>query len=433
MPGVDRTIGVFNISGIADFSKEMEERGLGQPKVHLSFTLDSSGIVTISKAEATVDLPLAVEETGTITDESENAEDTASSDEADAKPTAEEDSSAESDNSEKGEDKEAEDSKKEEGAEKKSSKDKKKGDKDKKKKDKKKKDKRETQVKRTLVVEEDVTATNPAGMPKTLLMASKKKLTRLAKADEARKAKETALNDLEAYVYKIRNRLRDEDGKDKLGGVSTEEQREEIINSCNEIEEWLYDEGRNADLSEFKAKEAEIQVPADKIFKRFKESVDRPKAVKRALKQLQNVTKKIDTWAEKMPHISEEEVTELRDLITGVEGWIASKVAEQEAADPNGDAAFSSYEVVSEMKPVSVLFEKLLRKPKPKPPKPNVTETNSTNSTDDGEPETVFIDLNADKEGETETADAGEEIKEEVEKQEEQEEQEETSTDENEL
>jgi hypothetical protein len=151
------------------------------------------------------------------------------------------------------------------------------------------------------------------------------------------------------------------------------------------------------------------------------------------LKQLQNVTKKIDTWAEKMPHISEEEVTELRDLITGVEGWIASKVAEQEAADPNGDAAFSSYEVVSEMKPVSVLFEKLLRKPKPKPPKPNVTETNSTNSTDDGEPETVFIDLNADKEGETETADAGEEIKEEVEKQEEQEEQEETSTDENEL
>lgn len=239
-------------------------------------------------------------------------------------------------------------------------------------------------------------------MSKAELAASKRKLTRLAKADEARKAKETALNDLEAYVYKIRNRLRDEDGKDQLGAVSSEEQREAIITSCNDIEEWLYDEGRNAELSEFKKKESEIQDPADKIFKRFKESIDRPKAVKKALKQLQNVTKKIDTWSEKMPHVSEEEVQSLRDLIEGVQGWIASKVEEQEGADPFGDAVFSSYEVVSEMKPVSALFEKLLRKPKPAPPKLNTTESNSTNTTDteEEEPETVFVDLNADKEGE---------------------------------
>ena len=38
-------------SGIADFAKESASKNLGAPKVHLSFTLDGSGIVTLSKAE----------------------------------------------------------------------------------------------------------------------------------------------------------------------------------------------------------------------------------------------------------------------------------------------------------------------------------------------------------------------------------------------
>ena len=49
------TLAVYNISGIASFAKEMDDKGLGKPKVHLSFTLDSSGICALTKAEATVE------------------------------------------------------------------------------------------------------------------------------------------------------------------------------------------------------------------------------------------------------------------------------------------------------------------------------------------------------------------------------------------
>lgn len=147
-------------------------------------------------------------------------------------------------------------------------------------------------MKRTLVVEEDSSATSPPLMSKSRIFASTKKLKRLTAADAARKAKETALNDLESYVYAIRNRLRDEDGPNQLGMVSSESQREAIISDCNEIEDWLYDDGRNAELSEFKVKEDVIKVPMDKILRRYKEAHDRPKAVKKALQQLRNVTKK---------------------------------------------------------------------------------------------------------------------------------------------
>ena len=41
--------------------------------------------------------------------------------------------------------------------------------------------------------------------------------------------------------------------------ISTEEQRQEILDFGNETEEWLYDEGRTADVSEFKTKHNTIR------------------------------------------------------------------------------------------------------------------------------------------------------------------------------
>merc|ERR1711871_644258 len=55
--GTSKLLAVYNVTGVAEFAKETESKGLGQPKVHLSFTLDSSGVVSLNKAEATVELP----------------------------------------------------------------------------------------------------------------------------------------------------------------------------------------------------------------------------------------------------------------------------------------------------------------------------------------------------------------------------------------
>ena len=61
----------YNISGVEEFAKEMEEKGLGSPKVSLQFELSSSGICQLIKAEA------AVEETYTVEEEEEVDDDEA--------------------------------------------------------------------------------------------------------------------------------------------------------------------------------------------------------------------------------------------------------------------------------------------------------------------------------------------------------------------
>eukprot|EP01035_Chromulina_nebulosa_P030583 gene30583-40644_t len=86
--GTDKLIAVYNVTGIADFSSEAAAKGIATlPKVHLSFSLDSSGLVHLAKAEVTVELP-STEPAATNTTaavDGENA--TASTSEASATPT----------------------------------------------------------------------------------------------------------------------------------------------------------------------------------------------------------------------------------------------------------------------------------------------------------------------------------------------------------
>lgn len=72
--GTNEIIEKYNITGVETFAKEMEEKGLGKPKVSLQFELSTSGIIKLSKAEA------AVEETYTVTEEVEVDDEESSTD-----------------------------------------------------------------------------------------------------------------------------------------------------------------------------------------------------------------------------------------------------------------------------------------------------------------------------------------------------------------
>jgi hypoxia up-regulated 1 len=59
--GAKKELQRYNISGVAAFAKEMEEKGLGKPKVSLQFMLSSSGMTSLVKAEAAVEEKYTVE------------------------------------------------------------------------------------------------------------------------------------------------------------------------------------------------------------------------------------------------------------------------------------------------------------------------------------------------------------------------------------
>merc|ERR1712194_295435 len=70
--GAKKELQRYKISGVAAFAKEMEEKGLGKPKVSLQFELSSSGTTSLVKAEAAVEEKYTVEVEVEVEDDEAN-------------------------------------------------------------------------------------------------------------------------------------------------------------------------------------------------------------------------------------------------------------------------------------------------------------------------------------------------------------------------
>lgn len=66
--------------------------------------------------------------------------------------------------------------------------------------------------------------------------------------------------------------------------ISTDEQRQEVVDMANAAEEWLYDEGRGQTIAVYQAKQQEIRSAADLIFKRHSEVAARKEEIAKAQK-----------------------------------------------------------------------------------------------------------------------------------------------------
>lgn len=390
-------LAVYNITGIAEFAKEAAGRGLEQPKVHLSFSLDSSGVVVLHRAEATVELPVtpAPEEPVVPTVLSDNVDNTSSTSEtSEAKPEAE----GEGDAKTTDKDKSSKD---------KSSKDKKSKDKKDKQQKKEKEVKKDSTLRRVLTISENHKLVSPATWSASSIAEARTRLRALDLIDETRKAREAALNDLEGYIYSVKNKI--SDNEDGLKKVSTDEQRNEVLELASAAEDWLYDEGRTADLAAYKAKHSELRLKAEAIFSRYSELSDRPAAVSKARKQLGEVRKKVDAWGEALPHVTEGEKEKLLEAVGKVESWLLEKEGLQAQRSAFEDAVFESADVPLQLKTVSLQFEKLMKKPKPPVEKEKVSPVNSkdsknnstssaSNSTAEEEPVRVYVNVDEEKE-----------------------------------
>lgn len=152
-----------------------------------------------------------------------------------------------------------------------------------------------TEVKKKLVgipVNIDLVKAGTPELTKEETSKSKDRLKAFTSSDKARVAREEALNQLEAFTYKIRDLLDNE----QFIAHSTEAERTKLSEQGSTISDWLYDEGSDASKDDFKAKLKELQALASPIQKRVEETEQRPgliSALKEALDQTKEFTGKM--------------------------------------------------------------------------------------------------------------------------------------------
>jgi len=209
---------------------------------------------------------------------------------------------------------------------------------------------------------------------------SNAKLENLAKKDAERVQVEEARNKVESYVYYIRNKLSDDE--EKIGKVSTEEQREAVSKFAEETEDWMYDDGASADLKTLEDRYLELSAPMEEILFRASEVSARPEAIEALKAKLKKVEDLVKKWETTHPQITEEEKSEVLAKVENAKEWIEEKTSEQDKKEPHEEPAFASADVPKQAKSIQGLVKRLSKKPKPKVEKADTTDTNSSNETD---------------------------------------------------
>lgn len=174
-----------------------------------------------------------------------------------------------------------------------------------------------------------------------------------------------AKNDLETYVYNMRDRVNNMYKAFILNDV-----RENFLQQLDENENWLYtDEGYDAPREAFVQRLTSLKVIGEPVVRRYQENEKRPEMVNTLTQRLESLSRQLEMTTEKYEHITDEEKQPVRTMIAESREWLEKKLAEQAQLPLTQDPVLTCEDCQSRLNNVNALYTKVMSKPKPAPKK----------------------------------------------------------------
>lgn len=197
--------------------------------------------------------------------------------------------------------------------------------------------------------------------------------------DKLEKERNDAKNNVEEYVYEMR---------DKLHGVLekfvSEADRDSFSLKLEDTENWLYEDGEDQQKQVYIDKLAELKKIGQPIHERHMEAEERPKAFEELGRQIQMYMKVIEAYKAKdelYDHLDELEVTRVEKQVKDAMAWMNTKMNQQNNQDLTLDPVVKVVEIQAKVKELYSACNSVVSKPKPKvePPKEEKTENGPIN------------------------------------------------------
>ncbi|XP_065026045.1 heat shock 70 kDa protein 17-like [Musa acuminata AAA Group] len=220
---------------------------------------------------------------------------------------------------------------------------------------------------------------------------AKIRLGALDKKDAERRRTAELKNSLEEYIYSTREKIED---NAEVGKVSSEEERSFFVEKLSEVQEWLYTDGEDASASEFKERLESLKAIGDPIFFRLNELTARPLACEHARLYLNDLQKIVNNWEMNKPWLPKDKTEEVLSEAEKLRNWLEGKEEQQKRTSILSTPIFESEEVYQKVAKLQDKVASVNRIPKPKPkiekpPKEEpVSQENSTGTSNNtsGEP-----------------------------------------------
>ncbi|DAZ96259.1 TPA: hypothetical protein N0F65_012562 [Lagenidium giganteum] len=347
--GISAHIAKFNITGIEEFANKNKDKDLGEPKVTLSFELDSNGIIRIVKAEATLEEEIEVEVEVKKDDKKKAKKDKKKDDKKkdDKKDDKDDKKDAKEDDDEEAEEKEEEPAKE---------------------------FVKEKRIKthRAALSVKLAHETHDSGLSVLPMSVTDKKdsirmLREMEQADNQRKANLEAKNRLETFVYTARDALSAKE--EQVSQVTVPEQVESLSTKLEETEDWLYDDGDKVEAAEYNKRIKLLSAELDAILFRVSELKDLPIAANAAQEYAFSTREMMNEWKESKPQVTEDERNDVIEKVDDLEKWLEESLAKQKKAPAHEAPVVTSEDVNKKVQGVKKLVGTLSKRPKPKPVK----------------------------------------------------------------
>ena len=365
---VSPMIGAYNISGVA---KAVAYNETEKPKISITFELDRSGLLVVTKAEGKAEswteekVAKKKEAKNATEDDNEGAADDSTEKSEDSEQDTEktEDTAEESADEKAEESGEAESEAKDEAEDGEKAQEEAEGDE--------KEDgdtEAETETKlvkkvHRVTLDWNYTAVDMTPLTEAHTKASKKMMQAIQKRMDEIAELNKIKNDVEAHVFQTRDAF---EYNEELKQVMSEEEMDTVRSSLSEVEEWLWDDH---ELQEYRDKLKELQKDMAPAKTRQQELEDRPKAFAQAKEQVASI-KAYMVNETAMADVNVNDTAIVVSTTDAFEAWIAEKEAAQEALALTETPAVLASQIVKKAEEHRDKVSEALRpKVKPKPKK----------------------------------------------------------------
>jgi heat shock protein 4 len=264
-------------------------------------------------------------------------------------------------------------------------------------------------IKKTLL---DFTTVRPLDWTKPEIEKAYEAEVAMANADRIVRETAEMRNELESYIYGMRDKIVSESG---LVPFATEEEKATFPTALENTENWLYEDGFDATKSVYAEKLGELKKVGDPIEQRQTETNARPGAVATLQRKVEMYTTFLNDSQvlTEYSHITDEERQKGHAKCDEVSSWMYEMLDKQGSLAPNVDPAVTVAQIKVKSQELTDVCSPIRNKPAPKPkkeePKPEEKAPEPPAPAADETPATEGEPMEAEKEEEKpveETAEA---------------------------
>ncbi|XP_015256717.1 PREDICTED: heat shock 70 kDa protein 4-like [Cyprinodon variegatus] len=182
--------------------------------------------------------------------------------------------------------------------------------------------------------------------------------------DKLEKERNDAKNNVEEYVYDMRDKLHG-----MLEKFVSESDRDALSLKLEDTENWLYEDGEDQPKQVYIDKLAELKKLGQPIMDRFMEAEERPKAFEELGKQIQQYMKFVEAFKmkdEQYDHLDEADVTKVDKLNSEAMIWMNSTMNQQSKQSQAADPLVKVKDIQAKTRELFSACNPIVTKPKPK-------------------------------------------------------------------